>query len=64
MWAVDEKQDIKLLWPYTGGPQIHGKIPKIIMKMGTQGPQNFMIQNVKTSTCHVLYRLNKEIPQN
>ena len=26
---------------YAGGPQIHGRVPKIIMKMGTWGPQNF-----------------------
>ena len=27
---------------YAGGPQIHRSVPKIIMKMGTRGPQNFM----------------------
>ena len=25
-------------WTYVGGPQIHGRVPKIIMKMGTRGP--------------------------
>ena len=24
---------------YAGGPQIHGRVPKIMMKMGTRGPQ-------------------------
>ena len=32
--------NIELHWGVGGGDQIHGRIPKIVMKMGTWGPQN------------------------
>ena len=39
---------LRWILSYSGGPQIHGRVPKSIMKMGTRGPQNQFVTPVTT----------------